>query len=589
MMKINIKQWATIENLQTLGFFLFSFVFFAIFYRAHLSYQEQLQFFTFTIEHLINQIAAPGGVSTFLGSFITQFYFYPTLGAVIISILLITLQQLVLSVSRIVNGENLFYSLTFIPSIIAIALLCDENYLISGVIAFNFLALFVFLYLKIEKTKIRMLLSIIALPFIYWIIGGFYVFFSLLILTYEFRKFKKFKPLWFFFSILLISFIMPFIVKQLLPQLLLKQIFFGVGFFRFPVYSTLIFWAPPFFIVFTPFFIALLPKKITQKSIYKHIQIPFIFCATFIFVGGFADFNKEEIMVYDYYARTRQWNKILIKANKSQPHSPLSVSMLNLALGKENLLGEKMFGFFQNGTEGLFPAFSRDFTTPLMTGEIYYHLGLVNTAQRNAFESMEAIPNHNKSSRIIMRLAETSLINGDYVLTAKYLKLLQKTLFYRNWATQAMEYLGNDEKINEHSEWGQIRKNKIYEDFFFSAQEHDKMLGLLFESNKNNRMAYEYLLAYCLLSKDLKKFSQYFPLGSHLISNDIPLSHQEALIYLWGLSNMDPTQNIPFPINNSVKERVMKYGQIYTTQRDAERILLKEYSNSYWYYLHFRN
>ena len=113
-------------------------------------------------------------------------------------------------------------------------------------------------------------------------------------------------------------------------------------------------------------------------------------------------------------------------------------------------MGDRMFEFYQNGTEGLLPEFQRDFTSPLPTSEAYYHLGMVNTAQRFTFEAMEAIPNFNKSGRCFKRLAETNLINGQYEVAAKYLRLLRKTIFYRDWAEDAMTYLYNEEKINAH-------------------------------------------------------------------------------------------------------------------------------------------
>ena len=141
-------------------------------------------------------------------------------------------------------------------------------------------------------------------------------------------------------------------------------------------------------------------------------------------------------------------------------------------------MGDRMFEFYQNGTEGLLPEFQRDFTSPLPTSEAYYHLGMVNTAQRFTFEAMEAIPNFNKSGRCFKRLAETNLINGQYEVAAKYLRLLRKTIFYRDWAEDAMTYLYNEEKINAHKEWGWLRQIRYTEDFLFSSQETDIMLAL---------------------------------------------------------------------------------------------------------------
>lgn len=58
------------------------------------------------------------------------------------------------------------------------------------------------------------------------------------------------------------------------------------------------------------------------------------------------------------------------------------------------------------------------------------------------------IPNFNKSGRCFKRLAETNLINGQYEVAAKYLRLLRKTIFYRDWAEDAMTCIMR--KINAH-------------------------------------------------------------------------------------------------------------------------------------------
>lgn len=113
------------------------------------------------------------------------------------------------------------------------------------------------------------------------------------------------------------------------------------------------------------------------------------------------------------------------------------------------------------------PNFIRDFNSPLIVNEVYYHLGMINTSQRFTFEAMEAIPSYQKSVRCYQRLAETNIVNGDYILAGKYLKALQHTLFYRKWANDAMSYLYNDKKVQNHPEWGILRTYLYKDDFYF--------------------------------------------------------------------------------------------------------------------------
>ena len=178
----------------------------------------------------------------------------------------------------------------------------------------------------------------------------------------------------------------------------------------------------------------------------------------------------------------------------------MSVSATNLALAMTNQLGDKAFDFFQRGSEGLLPKFERNFATTQLTGEIYFNLGLVNTAQRLAFEAMEAIPNYNKSARVVKRLAETNLINGEYKVAEKYLKMLEKTVFYRPWAQRTLAMLGNEKAINEHPLYGTLRQYRLQDDFLFSDKELDKICGLLFMHNTSNMVAAQYLLMMPLMS-----------------------------------------------------------------------------------------
>jgi hypothetical protein len=338
-----------------------------------------------------------------------------------------------------------------------------------------------------------------------------------------------------------------------------------------------------------PLLSPLFSKKIATKTLQGLfiLQLIAITLFGFFLIRSSADKEKEEVMAYDFYVRMRKWDKIIDMADKKQPQSPLSVSCLNLALAQHNLLAERMFSYYQNGVGGLLPDFTRDFTIPTIVGEIYYHLGFVNTAQRFAFEAMEALPDYQKSARSVMRLAETNIINGNYEVAKKYLHFLQKTFYYKKWANNALVAIQDEKMIEEHPEWGWLRKVRTKEDFLFSEGEKEQMLGVVFRQNHDNRMAFEYLMACCLLKKDLQHFMDYFPLAKSLNYKVIPKSYQEALIYVWGLTNTDPTRDIPYPISNVVRNRVLEYGKIYTNRPDAEAMLQPNYSDTYWYYLHY--
>ncbi len=292
-------------------------------------------------------------------------------------------------------------------------------------------------------------------------------------------------------------------------------------------------------------------------------------------------------MAYDYNVRNQDWHKIISMANHKDPNAPLSVACLNLALSKTGTMGDCMFRYFQNGPEGLLPTFQRDFTLPLIVGEIYYHLGFLNTSMRYAFEAMEAIPDYKKSSRAMKRLAEINLLNGEYRVATKYLRLLQHTLFYSDWANKTLECIGNKQLINQNPEWSALKKYQFADDFLFSEQEKDQMLGLLLVHCNSNKMAYEYLMAYTLLTKDLNHFVQYFPLGKNLGYKEIPANYQEALIYFWA-NKTSQLNGTPWTINDAVQQNFVRFTKYFSGNLNSGSIQTNELRETYWYYFQFR-
>lgn len=568
------------------------FLFFAVRYPYHLHYQEQFQLFLFTSGYLNESTGKPGGFANYIGGFLTQFYYLSWLGAGIIAALLVTLQRFILAAAYRIGQKPAFIPLTFIPSLYAWVLLCDESYMLAGFVSLVLvLAAFLF-YTSISFVPLRMVYTCLMLPFLYGLLGGPILIFGVLCIAWECaRKELSAKQLMLYSIVCLLLIVLPPLgAKNYGFQYPLGQLWLGVRFFRYAASVPAAVYLLGGLTALLPVLFRFLPAEVKPRRMYMGlgIQVIALAFATFYGVRNASDFKKEETMAYDYHLRMRQWDEIIHQADKQAPASPLSVASLNLVLCKTGRMPDRMFHYFQNGPEGLFPSFIRDFTAPLISGEIYYHLGFVNTAQRFAFEAMEAQPDYQKNVRVVKRLAETNLINGEYAVAAKYLRMLQHTLFYKEWATQTLDCLGDEQKMEAHPEWSTLRRFRTQKDFLFSEREADMMLGILLQQNPANRMAYEYLMAYCLLTKDLQHFLSYYPMGKEIGYERIPVSYQEALIYIWGLTNNDPSKDIPYPVSDEIKQQVQAYGAIYTSYQNAEPMLQKQYSGTYWYYLHFK-
>ena len=144
----------------------------------------------------------------------------------------------------------------------------------------------------------------------------------------------------------------------------------------------------------------------------------------------------------------------------------------------------------------------------LPSAETFWRLGMVNSAQRYMFDTQESILNGRKSGRCTKRIAECMIVNGHYQTAAKQLDLLKKSLFYRRWAMDAEAMMKNEATINDHPVYGRLRRLRYKENFLYSYEELDKMFGLLFMNNTENKMALDYFMAQMLLKGNLQGFQQ---------------------------------------------------------------------------------
>ena len=408
----------------------------------------------------------------------------------------------------------------------------------------------------------------VLIPLLYWLIGPMVLLVAALMLPLTVAAVAVIYAL---ALILLSAHYLPF------P---FSRVMLGISYYRFPEVLPYILMAIPVVIILLVWlsrkFHTVLEKQ--KKWLYVVSLVVVVMAAVLIVPRGY-DAKKYELIEYDYLVRINNWHGVIAKAEKQMPDLPMSVSATNLALGMTNQLGERAFDFYQRGSEGLLPKFERNFATAQLTGEIYYHLGLINTAQRFAFEAMEAIPNYNKSARVVKRLAETNLINGQYKVAEKYLKMLKKTVFYRLWAKRTMAMLGDEKQINRHPLYGTLRQYRLQEDFLFSEQELDKICGQLFVHNSQNQMATQYLLLMPLLDRDIPRFMSYVPVIKEKTQYN-PRSCQEALAFAFMQQRQQPPRGL---ISDMILQRMNDFVRIYSQDKQSPE--LTRFKNTVWYYL----
>ncbi|MGM9703441.1 MAG: DUF6057 family protein [Prevotella sp.] len=491
----------------TILFGVAAFLFFGLAYPHHLHYQEQYQMFLFDGSYVWDVISLPGGVADLLGRFCTQFFLFAWVGAAIIAVLLSVAQLLTL---RLAN-RGCFYGLSYVPAFLLWLFLLDENALLGGVWAVALTLSATCAINKLAEGWTRRILTAVLVPLLFWFAGPVGIVFCL----FQFRRTNLL--VWYIFTLLLFA-LMPIIMSHCLP-VPADSLWRGIHYHRYPtVFPTMLWMAAISIAVVVCGVKGVKDVCPSRENSYnkKDILLSFVSFAVVTVVMGIAvwknsNFKAERTMKYDFMACHQQWNRILDTIDKEKPNNQIGVTVQNLALAKRGILINKLPAYNQNGMKGLLPAVQTDATSPLPTAEVFYHLGLTYIAQRTVFEAQEAILDFQKSTRCYKRLAQTNLINGSYAVARKYLMALRKTLFYSDWADETIVLLGDEKAIANHPEYGILRKFAIKNDFFFSDNVTPAMLETLYLSNKDNTLAYQYMMASFILTGDRDSFYKYAP------------------------------------------------------------------------------
>lgn len=479
----------------------------ALVYPCALSFHEQNQLFRYSWSYLQERLAQPGGLCAWMSEFLTQFYYYPTVGALIIAALLLgiygctfrylhSLQPLTPNHDNKAPKTALTRRSAILSAILPCALLClmgNEQVMLCYVVA---------LLLTLLAGVCSMRLSLGALIpiqiILYYIAGPVAYLFAAM----RFRSCRHFLALAItVVACLLLSY------AFLTPHYPWAVWMHGLYYFRAVRFD-----------LTAPAALLLLPILVPVLAL-GQLHIPSLFrwsmpaavtaslllaLATCLGVRYCYDTDKYAQLRQDYLIRRGRWQTLLDEARLHQPHTAMSCTAVNLALAMTNQLPTHRQQYYQCGMEGLLLSQQRDNIQTLPTMEAFYQLGLINLTQWYAFEAQQSIPNQNHSARLTQRLAECCLITGRYEVASKYIDLLKQTQFYSHWATQAEMLLWNDALLNRHTEYGRLRRwmPPVADDCIFPHPDIDIIIGRLYARNHDNLLALQYYLTTTEYKKD---------------------------------------------------------------------------------------
>lgn len=546
-----------------------------------LLWHEQYQLFLWSADYLAERLSLPGGFAAWLAEFCVQFNYVYVVGALLLTALFVALQRLVWLHCRAFGGGVSGFTLSFIPPLALWALMSDVSVLpclaVSLVVSLAFSAAWLRLGVRLAGI-VRLVASLALTLAVYWLAGPAVFVFAVLTAAFEWRDGRLRAAALLLFAPLAVG------CSSFLLSYPAGRLFAGLFYYRYPDYDSV---CQSLVLALT----ALLPLAFKLRAVRAVPRAAWLVVAVVIAGGSFAGLRSlygapsHDLVEYDYLVRTRQWDSVLEKGRTHVSPTPLTVACVNLALSRKGELADNIFHYYQNGTEGLIPSFSRDMLAPVITAEVFYRLGMVNDCERFMFEAQQAIPDFRRSGRLTRRIVDCEIVNGDYAIARKHLLQLQKSLFYNAYAESRLAMLGNEAAIDADPEYGPLRRMRHKgDDFLFSDSEMDQMLGLLFAGCHENRMAYEYLVCHALLGRDLAKFKLYYPLGKLAGYRAIPRAFQEVLVGLY-LQEHHDLNGMPYSVDPAAVQGTLSFLQSYLANPRDPELSQPPLSDNAWHYI----
>ena len=296
----------------------------------------------------------------------------------------------------------------------------------------------------------------------------------------------------------------------------------------------------------------------------------------------------------EYASAHRQWARILgfARARPDRAKSLRFAMDLQRALYFTGRLGEDLFRFPQEGrmSYGInevdhWPDMRRIY-------DLCLDLGRINDCEAVAHEALVII---GPRPDILQRLAEIKRIKRQPEQARIFLRALQDDLILGSWARAGLEQLRADPKGERVAQYKSLRELTPTVDDYHGVYAPDMKAGLeimlagLMLSNKQNRMAYEYVMTSYLIRRDLGPFMEALPMANALRFQNLPRHWEEAVL----ISCTQAQKPVPpgFPIRPETVDRYRKVLQAIQTTRDPNEltaIMKRDFGETYFCYFSCR-
>ena len=563
---------------------------------------QEMNLFQCTPLFFNDMMLMPGGLLSYVGTFLTQFLHYPWLGVLILSACWLLLMWLV---KRTFQLPGKWVLSTLIPVVLLLLTIVDMGYWVYilklqghffvatlGTI-FVTAALWAFRCLP-GKYGLRAVFIAVTAIVGYPLFGIYGLAATLLMGILSWRLETKAKSAAYSLLALLAAAYVPlFCYRHVYHEINVANVYWA----KLPLYFTIeshdMYYVP--FYLLALFFVVLVVtyrpgRKAEVEKKWRWLLAQTLIVAALVVAivkGWYKDENFHRELAMQHLLEQNDWNGVLQEAalQQDEPTRPV-VMMRNIALARLGRQSTEMFQY-KNGSKPFNAPFQM-LMMPAVAGPLLYqNYGICNLCVRLSTEMGVEFgwrPEYYKN------LTRCALLKGEWQAARKYIHQLKNTLFFGDWAAHAESLVGKPDAIAKDLELGFVTHMTHYKNSTRSDKglvEEFIMKQLAAQREVTDPVFEEQALLASMWTKDPNDFWYHFTRYITLHPNqELPPYVEEAAYTFCIVQERTDIDKLPF--TDRVKECYDKFAELMTRcdgmeMEDAREIVRPSFGNTFFY------
>ncbi|GHS99428.1 hypothetical protein FACS189421_09850 [Bacteroidia bacterium] len=584
-------------------FSLAAYLLTAVTNKDFLLWADETALFLPTRLFFLDKMQTPGGLLSYLGLFLNQFFVYPRLGSILFILLQTGIVFLLVKTFRIPKA---LFPLAFIPGICLLTSLTDIGYILyslrsPGYLFSNSLGVVAVLsaligYQHIKQTW-QQALAIALFVLLTYPLFGFYTLFAVLlaVIYTVIARNEATKNKWIIIATAMLfgSFI-PYLYYTYHYAFLKGVYIYTAGLPKFYWGIEFELWLPFLLLFFCLISFLFLKELKNLKGLKLLKNLSWTIFVIFLIASCFyhrPDANFKSELAMNHAVEANDWEQVIRLGDQAKGHpTRLMVMDYNLALFKLGKAGDKMFT--RNQTSTVASTKRPDLVTMQMGAKpVYFQYGKINYCYRWCVEDMVE---YGMSAQGLKYMVRCAIGIGDFALAQKYNNVLKKTLFHKSYAEEYQQYIENPKSFLEIPEIKAIKPLLAYDNLLDGD-------GGLLELYVLNSFAYmqggppeivELSLQCNLVLKNIDRFWPRFFLYART-HDRIPVHYQEAaLLYSFLEGKPDISKLVEAKFDKAIVTRFEQFIALSTLNADKpdeyNKVAFKpQFGDTFYYYYFF--